>query len=92
MPPATRVLPTVPMPASVPPVLTVVSDDDAIEPLTTNVPLLTLVAPVQVLTAPSVVEPVPVKFSGPTSESTPLKVRGPLLLSMVPPVARTTKF
>ena len=40
------VLPTVPVPPSVPPAFTVVSADDAIEPLTDSVPALTVVLPV----------------------------------------------
>ena len=40
------VLPTVPVPISVPPLLTVVRLDVAIEPSTSSVPRLTVVAPV----------------------------------------------
>ena len=58
-PAATVVAPTVPMPASVPPLLTVVREDVAIEPLTTSVPALTVVAPVKLLTPDSVSMPVP---------------------------------
>ncbi|WLA45749.1 hypothetical protein QIH80_28415 [Bradyrhizobium elkanii] len=39
-------LPTVPLPPSVPPALTVVSNEDAIEPLTLSVPPSTVVVPV----------------------------------------------
>ncbi len=46
VPPAIAVLPTVPLPASVPPAFTVVSADNAVEPLTTSMPPLTVVAPV----------------------------------------------
>lgn len=46
VPPAIVVSPTVPLPPSVPPGSTVVSDDDAIEPLTDRMPPLTAVAPV----------------------------------------------
>jgi hypothetical protein len=35
---------------------------------------------------------VPVKVSGPTSEITPLNVKLPFELSIVPPVECTTKF
>ena len=40
------VLPTMPLPASVPPAFTVVSDDSAVEPSTIRLPALTVVAPV----------------------------------------------
>ena len=46
MPPLMVVLPTIPLPPSVPPALTVVSDDDAIEPFTLSVPALIVVTPV----------------------------------------------
>ena len=46
VPPAMAVLPTVPLPASVPPAFTVVSADVAVEPSTISVPPLTVVAPV----------------------------------------------
>ena len=46
MPPVMAVLPTVPLPASVPPAFTVVSDDNAVEPSTIRLPALTVVAPV----------------------------------------------
>jgi hypothetical protein len=47
MPPlATVVLPTVPMPVSAPPALTVVRMDDAIEPSTCRKPPFTAVVPV----------------------------------------------
>jgi hypothetical protein len=42
----TCVLPTVPVPPSVPPLFTLVRLDDAIEPFTSSVPPLTLVVPV----------------------------------------------
>ncbi len=44
-PPDIAVLPTVPLPPSVPPAFTVVSDEVAVEPLTESVPALTVVAP-----------------------------------------------
>ena len=46
VPPAIEVLPTAPVPASVPPVFTVTPLDDASELLTTRVPPLIVVAPV----------------------------------------------
>ncbi len=45
VPPTIAVLPTVPEPASVAPVFTVGSNEAAVEPSTTSVPPLTLVAP-----------------------------------------------
>ena len=45
VPPAIEVLPTEPMPASVPPGFTVTPLDDASELLTTRVPPLIVVAP-----------------------------------------------
>jgi hypothetical protein len=44
-PPLIVVMPTEPVPFSVPPAFTVVIDEDAIEPLTVSVPPLIVVAP-----------------------------------------------
>ena len=46
VPPLMVVLPTMPLPPSVPPALTVSRLDDAIEPFTASVPASTVVAPV----------------------------------------------
>jgi hypothetical protein len=46
VPPLIVVLPTMPLPPSVPPAFTVVIEDDAIEPFTDKVPPLTMVRPV----------------------------------------------
>ena len=46
VPPLIRVLPTMPLPPSVPPALTVVRLEDTIDPLTLSSPPLTVVGPV----------------------------------------------
>ena len=62
---ATSMDPTVPVPASVPPLLTVVRTESAIEPFTMSVPASTVVAPVYVLMPDRVSVPLPVLTSEP---------------------------
>ena len=63
VPPSMRVSPTTPLPPSVPPAFTVVSDDEAMEPFTDNVPPLIVVAPVKVLRPSRICVPAPALVS-----------------------------
>ena len=66
----TTVVPTVPVPPSVPPLLTVTLDN-AIEPVTSNVPALTVVAPLYKFTPERVSVPAPACWTVPVPETTP---------------------
>ena len=87
VPPLIMVLPTVPLPPSVAPASTVVSDDDAIEPLTESVPAFTVVAPEYMLLPASLSVPAPVlvRPPGPVMPCIIVKLFAALAISMPPP-------
>src|SRR2546421_373351 len=80
---------TVPVPASVPPELTVAPLDDAIDPFTASVPALMGTPPAKVLLPVRTVVPVPSCVTAPLPEMLPPKVNVSERLKLRTPLLKT---